>query len=87
MVVVYADFDDEGALLMEENDFVFGSTAGGLLEFRLEVLDEDLDLLGVDRDDIVSGLEVAREFFEGDRAAVGGYGAHHRVEFALFLVF
>lgn len=87
MVIVDADFDDEGAFLVEKDDFVFGSAAGGLFEFSLEVFDEDLDLLGVDRDDVVGGLEVRGELFEGHRAAVGGDGAHHGVEFAFFLVF
>lgn len=58
MVVVDADFDDESALLMEKNDLVFCSAAGCLLQLCLEVFYEDLDLLGVDCDDVVVRLEV-----------------------------
>lgn len=56
MVVVDAYFDDESAFLMQEDDFILRSAAGGLLQLRLEVFYEDLDLLRVDGDDVVVAL-------------------------------
>lgn len=86
MVVVYADFDDERAFLMKQNNFVFRPTTRCFLQLGLEVLDKYFDLLRVYRDNIVVRLEMCGQFFEGYGAAVGCDWTGHCVEFADFLV-
>lgn len=86
MVVVDADFDNKRAFLMKQDDFIFRSTASRLFQFRLKVLYKDLDLLRVDRYDVVVCLEMRGEFFEGYGAAVRCDRAGHGVVFAIFLV-